>query len=76
MVGHGTLGEREVVMQYPMAMLGMGDQKVKKEIRCRQWDGACTPVAKSGASLYSNRKYKAGAPHATKTKNRRTNKRR
>lgn len=30
---------REVVMQYLMAMLRVGDQKVKKEIRCRQWDG-------------------------------------
>lgn len=49
-VGHGTVGEREVVMQYPMAMLGVGDQKVKREIRCRRWDGACTPVAKSGPS--------------------------
>ena len=63
-------------MQYLMAMLRVGDQKVKKEIRCRQWDGACTPVAKSGASQYSNRKCKAGAPHATKTKNRKTSKRR
>ena len=45
-VGHGTVGEREVVMQYPRAMLGVGDQKVKREIRCRRWDGACTPVAR------------------------------